>query len=140
MSHSAMPVPRRRAALLGASLLLLARPALASGGGAETPRSGTEFLNLGEFTVNLPSIGRRHQYLMVGISLEVQADAAQGFRDINPRLREAVLQALMTLSQRGQLRQGVVDPGALRDDLYASLTRVRAEGLKGVVITRMTHS
>jgi hypothetical protein len=128
-------LPRRL--LLGA-LPLLASPAFAAS--EAPPKAGTEFIALGDFTVNLPSVGRRHQYLMVGISVEVTGDAAQGFRDINPRLREAVLQELMKLSQRGQLRQGVIDPGALRDDLHACLAKVRSEGLKSVVITRMMHS
>lgn len=131
------PLPRR---LLVGLLPLLARPALASAPPPAAPRSGTEYVPLGDFTVNLPTTGRRHQYLLIAVSVEVQADAAQGFRDINPRLREAVLLQLMTLSHRGQLKPGVIDPGALRDELFASLSRVRTEGLKSVVITRMMHS
>lgn len=134
-----MSLRSRRLLLLGA-LALPAGPALAAGGGDAAPRSGTEFVPLGDFTVNLPHQGRRHQYLLVGISVEVQADAAQAFKDINPRLREAVLQQLMRMSQRGQLKQGTADPAQLRDELYATLVKVRPDGLRSVVITRMMHS
>lgn len=134
-----MSLPSRRLFLLGA-LALWAGPARASGGGDAAPRSGSEYVSLGDFTINLPATGRRHQYLLVAVAVEVQADAAQAFKDINPRLREAVLQQLMKMSQRGQLRQGTTDPGQLRDELYACLQRIRAEGLKSVVITRMMHS
>jgi flagellar basal body-associated protein FliL len=131
------PQPPPRRALFGSfAALLLATPALS----AETPKKEFEFLPLGDFTVNLPTGNRRMSYVVVSVTLETRSEQVQGFKDVSPLLRQAVLRKLMAMSERNELRPGGTDPGMLRDRLYDSLTQVREEGLKDVVITRLIHS
>jgi hypothetical protein len=133
-----MPTLLSRRALLGgfAGALLLAGPVLA----AEVAKKEFDFLVLGDFTVNLPAAGRRMSYVVVSVTLETRSDEMQGFKDVSPLLRQAVLRKLMAMSERNELRPGQTDPALLRDSLYDSLARVREEGLRDVVITRLLHS
>ena len=142
---SAADTSRRRfflgsATRVGLTALATTLASTAQASEAAGPARAYEFLPLGDFTVNLPSTGRRHQYFLVSITIEVKADQVQAFRDLSPRLKEAVLQQLMRMSERQQLRPGGADPAAVREALFASLVRVQEEGLKSVVITRMMHS
>ncbi|MBO1080500.1 flagellar basal body-associated FliL family protein [Roseomonas haemaphysalidis] len=131
--------PHRRALLGGLATLLLAgtTPALAA---SEAPKKEFEFLPLGDFTVNLPTAGRRMSYVVVTVTLETRSEQVQSFKDVSPLLRQAVLRRLMAMSERNELRPGATDPGLLRDRLYDTLAQVREEGLKDVVITRLIHS
>jgi len=133
-----MPQPQSRRALLGglAGAMMLAAPALA----AEAAKKEYEFLALGDFTVNLPAAGRRMSYVVVSVTLETRSAEMQGFKDVSPLLRQAVLRKLMSMSERNELRAGQTDPALLRDSLYDSLAQVREEGLRDVVITRLLHS
>lgn len=137
-----MSMIERRRLLHGALCLaapaLAIRPALASGG-AQGPKREFDFLQLGDFTINLPPEGRRARYLLVSVMIETQAEQSQAFRDIMPRLRQATLRRLMEMAQNRMLQPGQSDTAMLREDLFASLTRVREEGLKDVVITRFLH-
>jgi flagellar basal body-associated protein FliL len=130
-------LPHRRGLLGGLAALLLA-PAGAIA--AEAAKKEFEFLALGDFTVNLPSAGRRMSYVVVSVTLETRSELLQGFKDVSPLLRQAVLRRLMAMSERNELRPGATDPGMLRDRLYDSLAQVREDGLKDVVITRLIHS
>jgi hypothetical protein len=130
----------RRRLLRGASFML---PVLATGrafAAGDQPRRETDFLALGDFTINLPAEGRRGRYLVVSVTLETQATQSQAFRDILPLLRQATLRRLMEMAQNRMLQPGQADTATLREDLYASLARVREDGLKDVVITRLLHS
>jgi hypothetical protein len=131
-----------RRALLGgfAAALLASLPAAGPALAAEAARKEVDFLVLGDFTVNLPPAGRRMSYVVVSVTLEAKADDVQGFKDVSPLLRQAVLRRLMSMSERNQLRPGQTDPALLRDSLYDSLAQVREEGLRDVVITRLLHS
>jgi hypothetical protein len=130
-------LPSRRALLGGlAGTLLATGPALA----AEAAKKEYDFLALGDFTVNLPAAGRRMSYVVVSVTLETRSEEMQGFKDVSPLLRQAVLRKLMFMSGRNELRPGQTDPALLRDSLYDSLARVREEGLRDVVITRLLHS
>ncbi len=120
----------------GAAAILPVLPVQA----AEAAKKEFDFFPLGDFTVNLPSTGRRMAYVVVSVTLETQSDQTQGFKDVSPLLRQAVLRKLMAMSERNQLRQGQTDPGLLRDNLYDSLAQIREEGLRDVVITRLLHS
>lgn len=133
-----MPKPQSRRALLGglAGAALLTTSSLA----AEATKKEYEFLALGDFTVNLPSSGRRMSYVVVSVTLETRSAEMQGFKDVSPLLRQAVLRKLMSMSERHELRAGQTDPALLRDSLYDSLAQVREEGLRDVVITRLLHS
>lgn len=133
-----MPRQQSRRALLGAlaGAMMLATPGLA----AEAAKKEYDFLALGDFTVNLPAAGRRMSYVVVSVTLETRSAEMQGFKDVSPLLRQAVLRKLMSMSERNELRAGQTDPALLRDSLYDSLAQVREEGLRDVVITRLLHS
>jgi flagellar basal body-associated protein FliL len=130
-------LPHRRGLLGGLAALLLASSGAVA---AEAAKKEFEFLALGDFTVNLPSAGRRMSYVVVSVTLETRSELLQGFKDVSPLLRQAVLRRLMAMSERHELRPGATDPGMLRDRLYDSLAQVREDGLKDVVITRLIHS
>jgi flagellar basal body-associated protein FliL len=122
--------------------IMVLAPALAMGPSmaAEGPKKEFEFMALGDFTVNLPASSRRMAYVVVSVTLEMKTENMQGFKDVSPLLQQAVLRRLMTMSERNELRPGQTDPGLLRDSLYDSLSRVREDGLRDVVITRLIHS
>ena len=127
------------AATLGTSLAATV-PAPAAWAAEAAPKKETEFFPLGDFTVNLPSANRRMAYVVVSVTLETEAPRLQAFRDLSPRLKQAVLRRLMAMSERQELRPGRVDPALLRDSLFDSLAQIQEEGLKDVVITRLIHS
>ncbi|MXP65554.1 flagellar basal body-associated FliL family protein [Roseomonas sp. M0104] len=139
-----MTLPAFRRAMLGAgaaammvsALLGSTLPARAE----EAPKKEFEYVTLGDFTVNLPSSSRRMSYVVVSVTLETRAEQTQQFKDLSPRLKQAVLQRLMAMSVRHELRPGRTDPGVLRDNLFDSLAQLREEGLKDVVITRLLYS
>ncbi|MFZ6765318.1 MULTISPECIES: flagellar basal body-associated FliL family protein [Acetobacterales] len=138
-----MPSPCLRRALLGAIATSALAPALLTppARAAEAaPKKEYEFLPLGDFTVNLPSLGRRMGYVVVSVTLETRAAETQQFRDLSPRLKQAVLQRLIAMSERQELRPGRTDPSLLRDRLFDCLAQVQEAGLKDVVITRLIHS
>jgi flagellar basal body-associated protein FliL len=136
----------RRASLLRLrqfALMATAAAVLAPAAGAqaaEAAKKEFEFVPLGDFTVNLPSSGRRMAYVVVSVTLETRSEETQGFKEVSPLLRQAVLRRLMAMSERNQLRLGQTDPNLLRDSLYDSLAQIREEGLRDVVITRLLHS
>ena len=82
----------------------------------------------------------RMSYVVVSVTLETKAEQTQQFKNLSPRLKQAVLQRLMAMSVRQELRPGRTDPGVLRDNLFDSLTQLQEEGLKDVVITRLLYS
>jgi len=133
-----------RRALLGAAATALMAPAVLCSAlpasAEEAPKKEYEYVALGDFTVNLPTGGRRMSYVVVSVTLETKADQTQQFRDLSPRLKQAVLQRLMAMSVRQELRPGRTDPGVLRDNLFDSVAHLREEGLKDVVITRLLYS
>ncbi|MBO1076126.1 flagellar basal body-associated FliL family protein [Roseomonas marmotae] len=137
-----MPRSSSRRALLSCFAAALLASSLGAGPAvaAEAAKKEYEFLALGDFTVNLPAAGRRMSYVVVSVTLETRSAETQGFRDVSPRLRQAVLRKLMAMSERNQLRPGQTDPALLRDSLYDSLAQVREDGLRDVVITRLLHS
>lgn len=136
---------RFRKAFLGALMATALLPAslvapTAQASEAAAPKKPFEYVTLGDFTVNLPRVGRRMSYVVVSVTLETKSEDAQAFKDISPRLRQAVLTRLMSMSLRQELRPGHTDPALLRDSLVDSLTQVQEEGLKDVVITRLIYS
>jgi hypothetical protein len=138
-----MAVPSRRAFLIPVAGLLIAgtiRTSEVRAGEPAAPPKPFTFMPLGDFTVNLPLKGRRHQYFLVSVTLETKTEDTQAFVDIVPRLKDSVLQRLMQMSSRDELRPGETDIARLRENLFASLREVRTEGLKSVVITRMMHT
>lgn len=136
-----MSTPSRRSLIRGMAACSLA---LFAGSAHASSQSGApkqfEFLALGDFTVNLPPEGRRLGYVVVSITLETKAEETQQFRDLTPRLREAVLRCLMQMSEQRRLMPGHTNPAMLRDTLFDSLAKVREAGLKDVVVTRLLHS
>lgn len=140
------PLYSRRASLIRLRRMALAVTAasmlapVAGARAAEAAKKEFEFVPLGDFTVNLPSSGRRMAYVVVSVTLETRSEETQGFKEVSPLLRQAVLRRLMAMSERNQLRPGQTDPSLLRDSLYDSLAQIREEGLRDVVITRLLHS
>lgn len=128
-----------RAVALAAVAAATVAPAMTAQA-AEAGKKEFEFVSLGDFTVNLPSSGRRMAYVVVSVTLETRSEETQGFKEVSPLLRQAVLRRLMSMSERNQLRPGQTDPSLLRDSLYDSLVQIREEGLHDVVITRLLHS
>jgi flagellar basal body-associated protein FliL len=128
----------RQVALMATAAAILAPAAGARA--AEAAKKEFEFVPLGDFTVNLPSSGRRMAYVVVSVTLETRSEESQGFKEVSPLLRQAVLRRLMAMSERNQLRPGQTDPSLLRDSLYDSLAQIREDGLRDVVITRLLHS
>ncbi len=128
------------AATLGTSLVATPLAPAAYAAESTAPKKETEFFPLGDFTVNLPSANRRMAYVVVSVTLETEAPRLQAFRDLSPRLKQAVLRRLMAMSERQELRPGRVDPAMLRDSLFDSLSQIQEDGLKDVVITRLIHS
>jgi len=138
-----LPFDFRRALLSLAAALMLVPAMLSAASPAraeEAPKKEFEFVALGDFTVNLPSSSRRMSYVVVSVTLETRAEQTQQFKDLSPRLKQAVLQRLMAMSERQELRPGRTDPAMLRDNLLDSLSRLQEEGLKDVVITRLLYS
>ncbi|PHK93724.1 hypothetical protein CR162_17200 [Pseudoroseomonas rhizosphaerae] len=136
--------PYSRRSLMGGLVAAALVPAVLapprSARAAEAAKKEFEYVTLGDFTVNLPAQNRRMSYVVVSVTLETQAAQSQNFRDLSPRLKQAVLQRLMAMSERQELRPGHTDPARLRDKLFDSLARIQEEGLKDVVITRLIHS
>jgi flagellar basal body-associated protein FliL len=126
--------------LVAAALIPAVLAPLHAAQAAEAPKKEFEYVTLGDFTVNLPAASRRMSYVVVSVTLETQAAQTQQFKDLSPRLKQAVLQRLMAMSERQELRPGRTDPTTLRDNLFDSLARIQEEGLKDVVITRLIHS
>ncbi|MDJ0390390.1 flagellar basal body-associated FliL family protein [Roseomonas sp. E05] len=139
-----MTFPSFRRAMLGAAAAVMMVPAVLSSAlparAEEAPKKEFEYVTLGDFTVNLPSSSRRMSYVVVSVTLETKSAQTQQFRDLSPRLKQAVLQRLMAMSVRQELRPGRTDPGVLRDNLFDSLAQLQEEGLKDVVITRLLYS
>jgi flagellar basal body-associated protein FliL len=117
--------------------MLMATPGQAA---EETPKKEFEYIPLGDFTINLPVAGRRMSYVVVSVTLETDAAHSQPFKDLQPRLKQAVLRRLISMSERQELRPGHTDPSQLRDNLFDSLAQVQEAGLRDVVITRLLHS
>ncbi|MCQ4159954.1 flagellar basal body-associated FliL family protein [Roseomonas sp. GC11] len=137
--------PKFRRSVMGALAAVALLPSLAAPlapamAAEAAPKKEFEFVTLGDFTVNLPGTNRRMSYVVVSVTLETKAEQTQQFRDLSPRLKQAVLRRLMAMSERQELRPGRLDPALLRDSLYDSLAQVQEDGLKDVVITRLILS
>ena len=127
--------------LAGAALAPLAVLSATPGQAAEdAAKKEFEYVALGDFTINLPHTGRRMSYVVVSVTLETEAGHSQPFKDLQPRLKQAVLRRLISMSERQELRPGRTDPAQLRDNLFDSLAQVQEAGLRDVVITRLLHS
>jgi flagellar basal body-associated protein FliL len=100
----------------------------------------TEYLPLGDFTLNLPQEGRRTGYVVVGLTIEARPDAAAALKAISPRVREAVLGRLMDMTSRGEIRPGHTDSLALKDNMLATITKLQPEGVRDVLITRILYT
>jgi flagellar basal body-associated protein FliL len=97
------------------------------------------FLQLGDFTVNLHDPNEQYGFVVVGVTIEVTPEAANGLKDIMPRLKEALTRRLMALAGRGALTPGEADPEALKASLSDALSKVNPDGIKDVLITRLLY-
>ncbi len=125
------------------TMLAALLPMLATGSALAAEEKGpqkSEFLSLGDFTVNLPPQGRRPGYVVIGVTVEAQTAAINTLKAIAPRVREVVLQRLMDMSSRGQMQPGRTDPLQLKDALTVTITKLQPEGVQDVLITRILYS
>jgi flagellar basal body-associated protein FliL len=97
------------------------------------------FISLGEFTVNLPDDGAAAGYVVIAITLEVAPQAAGDFNDILPRLKDQVIQRLMTMAAQGMLQPGHADPVMLKTVLLDSVTKMHPNSVREVLITRFLY-
>ncbi|CAH2605450.1 Flagellar protein FliL (plasmid) [Rhodovastum atsumiense] len=128
----------RRSLIAGAAMLLAAPVAHASSETADPNKK--EYLAIGDFTINLPLQGKRSGYVVIGITVEARSAAVAALKAAAPRVREAVLQRLMDMSSRGEIRPGQTDPLTLKDAMVALITRLQPEGVIDVLITRILFS
>ncbi len=128
----------RRSALLGAGMAVcLGVPALASEQPAGPPKP--VFVPLGEFTINLGGRSEQFGFVVVSVTVQVVPEAAGGFRDIMPRIKEAVMRRLMVLAERGALLPGQTDPLILKEVLAETLQKVKPDSVQEVLITRLMY-
>jgi flagellar basal body-associated protein FliL len=111
-----------------------------SGNAAEEARPNKpSFISLGEFTVNLPDDGGSAGYVVIGITLEVAPQAAAELNDILPRVKDQVIQRLMTIAAQGMLQPGHTDPTMLKTVLFDSVAKMRPDSVREVLITRFLY-
>jgi flagellar basal body-associated protein FliL len=96
------------------------------------------YISLGEFTVNLPG-GEALTYLVVAVTIEVAPEAATDLRDIMPRLKETIIRRLMAMADRGALQPGHTDPLMLKTSLLETVGKLRPNGVRDVLITRLLY-
>lgn len=126
--------------VLSAAVLVAAPPARAEGG-SEKAEKTADFVVLGDFTINLPSqSARRRGYMVVSITIETAPGTGGTIKDITPRVKEAVLQRLMAMSERGQLRPDQTDPLVIKDTMFETIAKFNPSGIKDVLITRILYT
>ncbi len=128
---------------LGACTLLASftasTPARSEEGEEKSGPPKPSFLSLGEFTVNLKDKDGQFNFVVVSVTLDVAPDQANGLRDIQPRLKEAITRRLMLLADRGALAPGETDPTIVKASLSDALQKVAADGIREVLITRLLY-
>jgi hypothetical protein len=131
-----MSLPRRHIAVvlgLGCLMPLIGTHPLR----AEEAASRPSYLALGEFTVNMPGENGGLSYAVVGVTLEAVPAAMAALRAITPRLKEAVMRRLMVMAERGALQPDRTDPVVLEAALLDSVSVVRPDSVRDVLITRL---
>lgn len=130
---------RRRALILGGLFLSLGA---ASGAGAAEPPPGPPkpvFVALGDFTINLHGKSEQFGFVVVSVTVQVVPEAANGLRDIMPRIKEGVMRRLMVLADRGALLPGQTDPLILKEVLAETLNKLKPDAVQEVLITRLMY-
>jgi flagellar basal body-associated protein FliL len=97
------------------------------------------FVSLGEFTVNLHDKNAQFSFVVVGVTLDVLPEAATMLKDIMPRLKEALTRRLIALAARGALAPGETDTEILKASLTDALQKIKADGIRDVLITRLLY-
>ncbi len=127
------------AALLAALLLGVSpRPAAAEEATASGPPKMV-YVELGDFTVNLPQDERRYQYVLLSVTIETQQDVAASLKSIMPRIKEAIVRRLITMADHHQLEPDQTDPLIIKDALVETIGKVQ-DGVHDVLILRMLFS
>ena len=131
-----------RRALLTTAFAGIPVIALAGEGGEDKdkPKKEAEFISLGDFTVNVKGVGRRREYLVLTVSVETPVGTGGKLNDIVPRVQDAVLRRLMMMSDEGLLKPNQTDPLAIKDALYDTISKLKPESVKDVLITRILYS
>ena len=126
--------------LLVLALLALAWPRAATAEEAAAPAAmKLVYVELGDFTVNLPQDERRYQYVLLSVPVETQQDTAAAIKSIMPRIKEAVVRQLITMSDHHQLEPDQTDPLVFKDALTETIGKVQ-DGVHDVLILRMLFS
>lgn len=129
-----------RQALL--ALTLLATPILAHAGEEKpaAPPKTAEFVPLGDFTINVPTAGRRREFLVLTVTVETAPGEADKLQAMSPRVQAAILRQLMLLSSEGVLKPNQTDPLTIKDSLYEAISKTQSGPIKDVLITRILFS
>lgn len=132
-------VMHRRAMILGALALALGT---ASAAGAAEPPPGPPkpvFVALGDYTINLHGKSDQFGFVVISVTVQVVPEAANGLRDIMPRVKEGVMRRLMVLADRGELLPGQTDPLMLKEILAETLNKLKPDAIQEVLITRLMY-
>ncbi len=121
--------------------LLLALPFAQSYAG-EVPAKPkeAEYVQLGDFTVNVPASRNRREYVVMTVTLEAAPGTADKLKDISPRVQDAVLRRLMAMSEEGALKPNQTDPLTIKDALFDTISKLKPDCVKEVLITRLLYS
>jgi flagellar basal body-associated protein FliL len=125
----------RRAALF----LMAAFTCPLSAHAAEEPKvPRPTFVPLGDFTINLPDDSPM-AYVIVGVTIEVAPEAAGDMNDIAPRLKDLCIGRLMAMAAQGLLAPGHTDLVMVKTSLFDGISRMRPNGVREVLITRLLY-
>ncbi|HQT75713.1 MAG TPA: flagellar basal body-associated FliL family protein [Rhodopila sp.] len=118
---------------------MAAAPWAISSWAAESPKPPKPtFVPLGEFTINLPDEGSMG-YVVIGITLEAAPDAATDLNDIAPRLKDLCISRLMAMAAQGMLAPGHTDLVMIKASLFDSISKLRPNGVREILITRLLY-
>jgi flagellar basal body-associated protein FliL len=96
------------------------------------------FVPLSDFTINLPDDSPM-AYVIIGVTLEVAPEAAGGMNDITPRLKDLCIRRLMAMAAQGMLAPGHTDLVMVKTSLFDGVSKLRPDGVREVLITRLLY-
>jgi hypothetical protein len=76
-------------------------------------------------------------YAIVGITLEAVPEAAAELTAIEPRLKDLCISRLMAMAAQGMLAPGHADLVMIKTSLFDSMSQLRPNGIKQILITRL---
>jgi flagellar basal body-associated protein FliL len=98
-----------------------------------------QYLQLGDFTINLPIKNDQLSYAVISITVEANQGGLSDLKAIEPRLKELVMRRLMAMADRGVLQPNHTDVIAVKDALMTSLSELQPKNVKDVLIVRLLY-